>query len=107
MKKKILAFLALLCLASMLFPTAVSALPPSDYAPEAEALRNDAFKDYQPTYSGTSFTGYPGPYTVGYFPVSDPKNLNTYRQFWTKDNYNILCRTGTAISGDPWTYGGM
>ncbi len=105
MKKKILAFLALLCLASMLFPTAVSALPPSDYAPVAEALRNDAFKDYQPTYSGTSFTGYPGPYTVGYFPVSDPKNLNTYRQFWSQ--YSILCRSGSATSGDPWTYGGM
>ena len=105
MKKKLTLFLSLLCIIAMLLPTAVSALPPSSYVGEAEALRNDAFKDYQPTYSGSSFTGYPGPYTVGYFPVNDPKNLNTYRQFWSQ--HSILCRTGNATSGDPWTYGGM
>ena len=70
MKKKLTLFLSLLCIIAMLLPTAVSALPPSSYVGEAEALRNDAFKDYQPTYSGSSFTGYPGPYTVGYFRAS-------------------------------------
>ncbi|MBO5051408.1 MAG: right-handed parallel beta-helix repeat-containing protein [Clostridia bacterium] len=107
MKKKLTLFLSLLCVAAMLFPTAVSALPPSDYAPEAEALRNDAFVTYKPTYTGAAFDGYSGPYTVDTFPLSDPKSLTTFHQFVEK--YKILCKTINAAGddGDQWTYGGI
>lgn len=106
MKKRSTVFLCLLCAAAMLFPTMAAALSPGDYATTAEPLRNDAFADYMPTYSGTTFTGYPGPYTVGSFPLSSPSKLTTFYQLDT--TFTILCEsTGASGSGSQWSTGGM
>lgn len=106
MKQRSMVFLCLLCAAAMLFPTMATALSPGDYAASAEPLRNDAFADYMPTYSGTTFTGYPGPYTVGSFPLSSPTELTTFYQLDTI--YSILCESSSASgSGSQWSTGGM
>ncbi|MBQ8350927.1 MAG: right-handed parallel beta-helix repeat-containing protein [Clostridia bacterium] len=107
MKKKLTVFLSLLCVAAMLLPTVASALPMSDYTGQAEALKNHAFYDYFPTYTGNNFDGYSGPYTVGSFPLSDPTKPITFHQLIYK--YSILGQAVTTADGDgdQWNYGGI
>ena len=107
MKKKLTVFLSLLCVAAMLLPTVASALPMSDYTGQAEALKNHAFYDYFPTYTGNNFDGYSGPYTVGSFPLSDPTKPITFHQLIYK--YSILGQAVTKADGDgdQWIYGGI
>ena len=102
-KKTRLVLIAVILLVACAIPLLVHALPLAVYQ---NNFITERYSENTPTFTkGKSFNGYPGNFSVGYFPAEDPGTFSVFSQYAKK--HDILCNRASSDDGDQWTYGGM